>query len=209
MFNGSYNPMMGMGYMGGNPMNYNMQNMGMGAMFGMPMNMNNMNMNCMNNVNNMNVMNNMNMNNMNNMNMNGMNNMNMNGMMGNNNSNMNMTGMNIGGNANWLQGYNSIKSGGNNTVAIDKKMTFIFMTTTGGKPPINIIIDHGTTINELITLYFKRLGQPELMERKQDICFLYNAQRIDYDCQQKVEKFFKFNSNPTILVSDLHNLIGA
>ena len=177
MFNGSYNPMMGMGYMGGNPMNYNMQNMGMGAMFGMPMNMN------------------------------GMNNMNMNGMMDNNNSNMNMTGMNVGGNANWIKGYNSIKSAENNEG--DKKISVIFRTTTGGKPPINIIIDNGITVNELITLYFKRLGQPELMERKKDICFLYNAQRIDYDCQQKVEKFFKYNSNPTILVSDLHNLIGA
>ena len=184
MFNGSYNPMMGMGYMQGNPMNYNMQNMGMGAMFGMPMNMNNMNMNDMNN-------------------------MNMNGMMDNNNSNMNMTGMNIGGNANWIKGYNSIKSGGNNTVAKDKRMTVIFMTTTGGKPPINITIDYGTTVNELITLYFKRLGQPELMERKQDICLLFCALKIDFDCQQKVEKFFKFNSNPTILVSDLHDLIGA
>ncbi len=47
------------------------------------------------------------------------------------------------------------------------------------------------------------------MERKQDICLLFCALKIDFDCQQKVEKFFKFNSNPTILVSDLHDLIGA
>ena len=166
--------------------------MGMGGMANMPMNMN---------------MGNMGMN-MNGMNMNGMNIMNMNDMM----NNMNIPGMNIGGNENWLKGYNvnnNNNNGGNNINSQDKKITCIFNTTTGGKKPITILIDYGKTVNELIKIYFARLSQPELMERRQDICLLYNAHRIDFDSTQKVEDFFKYNTSPTILVSDLQNLIGA
>ena len=213
--NGMMNMNMGMNMNGMNAMNMNTMNMnpmnamnmnGMNTMNMNPMNV--MNMNQMNGMN-MNQMNAMNMNQMNAMNMNQMNAMNMNGMMGINNDNLNMAGLNKGGNNNWMQGYNQINKTGNISNEEGKKITVVFAYTAGGKKPITILIDHGKTVNELIKIYFARIGQPELIEKKNDIFFLYNAQQINCENQEKVEKFFKFNSSPTILVSDLHNLIGA
>ena len=125
-------------------------------------------------------------------------------------NNMNFPGMNTGGNQNWMQGYNSINNPNNqakNSNTMPNKINCIFNTTTG--KTLTILIDHGKTVNELIKIYFMRINQPELMNREGDICFVYNASKIEFNNQQKVENFFRFNSNPSILVNDVHNLIGA
>ena len=125
-------------------------------------------------------------------------------------NNMNFQGMNMGGNQNWMQGYNSINNPNNqakNSNTMPNKINCIFNTTTG--KTLTILIDHGKTVNELIKIYFMRINQPELMNREGDICFVYNASKIEFNNQQKVEDFFRFNSNPSILVNDVHNLIGA
>ena len=182
-------------------MPYNMPNMAM--MQGMPMQgmpMQGMPMQGM-------PMQGMNMNNMNNMqNMQNM----MDGMMGNPNMNVNMPGMNIGGNENWLQGYNQNSQGqGNNTSSSSSKnkLNCIFSTTSGQN--LSILIEYGKTVHELIKIYFMRVEKPELINEKDKICFVYNAGQIDCNCQDKVENYFKFNSNPRIMVNDIHNLIGA
>ena len=125
-------------------------------------------------------------------------------------NNMNFPGMNMGGNQNWMQGYNSINNPNNqvkNYNNMPNKINCIFNTTTGKS--LTILIDHGKTVNELIKIYFMRIDQPDLINREGDICFVYNASKIEFNNQQKVEDFFRFNSNPSILVNDVHNLIGA
>ena len=124
----------------------------------------------------------------------------------NNMNNMNIQGMNVGGNENWLQGYNVVKPNPNNNIG-GNKINCIFNTTTGRK--INILIDHGKTIHDLIKIYFARVETPELINRDQDICFVYNATKLNFKSTEKVENFFKFNANPTILVNDIKELIGA
>ena len=171
---------------------YGMPNYQMGGMMGMPFgNMNYQNMG---------------------MPMQGMN-MNMNpnmmaGMMGIPNMNMNMPGMNMGGNENWLQGYNqNNQNQGNNGSSSGNKLNCIFVTTSGKN--LSILIEYGKTVHELIKIYFMRVEKPELINEKDKICFVYNAGQIDFNCQDKVENYFKFNSNPRIMVNDIHNLIGA
>ena len=190
MFGNVYGiPNMQMGGMMGMPYgNMNMPNMAM--MQGMPMNMN-MNMNNMNNMQNM-----------------------MDGMMGISNMNANMPGMNMGGNENWLLGYsqnqNNNPNQGNNAPSSSSstnKLNCIFVSTAGKN--ISILIDYGKTVHELIKIYFMRVDKPDLMNEKDKICFVYNAGQIDFNCQEKVENYFKFNSNPRIMVNDIHNLIGA
>ena len=176
------NPGFNMGMGGMQPMGMGMQQMGMGGMqpFGMGMQQ---------------------------MGMGGIQPMNIQslGMDMNNMNNINMQGMNIGGNENWLLGYSTVKKNSNNNGG--NKINCIFNTTTG--KTINILIDYGKTINDLVKIYFARVEQPDLINRKQDICFVFNATKIDFDSTEKVEDFFKFNANPTILVNDIHNLIGA
>ena len=122
---------------------------------------------------------------------------------------------NVGGNDNWALGYSSVNggNGGNNQNQANSIQTFgnkfnCIFTTSSGKN-ITILIDKGKTINDLIKIFFLRVEQPELINRKQDICFLFNATKIDFDSQIKVEDFFKFNLNPRITVNDMGNLIGA
>ena len=107
-----------------------------------------------------------------------------------------------------MEGYklNNQKMGDHN-LSLGNKMSCVF-TTTSGKS-LSILIEHGKTINELIKIYFLRVERPDLMDKKQDISFIYNASQINIDSQQKVEKFFKLNENPRITVNDIHNLIGA
>ena len=121
-----------------------------------------------------------------------------------------MTGLNIGANENWVQGYTprhvenrnlSNSQGPSNTI------NCVFASTDGKK--FNIRIAPGKTIKELIKIFFIRVEKPELFDRKQDIYFLYNAEKMNIESQEKVENFFNFNINPRITVNDIRELIGA
>ena len=174
--------------------------MNMQGMMGMPgMNMNQMNMQGMMGMPGMN----MNQMNMQRMGMGGIMNtplMNMN--------QMNMSGMNIGGlpnNEDWLKGY-SKQTNETNSVSANK-LNIVFKSTAGVQTIIPI--EQGKTMAEIIKIYFTRMGKPELYNKKEDICFLFNAKKIPFDCQEKVEDFFNFGSTPTIIVNDVKGLIGA
>ena len=86
------------------------------------------------------------------------------------------------------------------------KINAFFTTTKGMK--LTIYIDFGKTVSELIKIYFKRVEKPHLFYRPQDICFIYNANTINFNEQKTVEQFFKgFVVN--IIVNDVKDLIGA
>ena len=87
------------------------------------------------------------------------------------------------------------------------KINCVFHTSTG--KTFSILIDYGKTVNDLIKIFFLRIEKPELMNNKLDICFLYNATKINIDSQEKVENFFRYNANPRISVNDIRDLIGA
>ena len=53
------------------------------------------------------------------------------------------------------------------------------------------------------------MGKAELINNREGICFVFNATKINFDSQTKVEDFFKYNSFPNIIVNDVNNLIGA
>ena len=178
-----------------------MPNMNMGGMMGMQNN-------CMPGMMNMN-MPNMNMPNMNMMNMN-MPNMNMNMqnyglMMGI--PNMNIAGMNIGGNEEWTKGYNTNNQNGGNNTSSKNIINFAIKTTQGVIR--NLKFEYGTTISELIKKYFNIMGKPELFNNPQDICFLYNAKRLNFNDNTKIEDFFKNAFIINIVVNDVKELIGA
>ena len=128
--------------------------------------------------------------------------------------NMNMAGQmpNLeGGNADWMAGYNMAMK--ENEViqenAGDNKINVLFKTTQGIFA--NVLVDTKKTMGELLRIYLKRMGKEELINRKEGlgVCFLFNATKIDFSCNKTVEDFFHFGSNPTIIVNDVNNLIGA
>ena len=95
------------------------------------------------------------------------------------------------------------QNNGNKQQIPDNKINCVFKTTQG--VVTNVLIDQGKTMSELIKTYLNRMGKPELFGKKDGVCFLFNATKIDFNCNTKVEDFFKFNAHPTLIVNDVNN----
>ena len=127
------------------------------------------------------------------------------------NMNTMIQGMNMGGVSGWRDLYNTKNQNVNQlqgTVNFSggRKVNLLFRTTKGMK--INMMIDFGKTVREMIEIYFKRVEKPDLINRPQDICFIFNAKRIDFNEQRKVEDYFG-GIFANITVNDVKDLIGA
>ena len=165
---------------------------------------NNQNFNCFNNNCNNFIMNNgMNINNGMNMNM-------------NNNMpfmpNMNIQQLNLGGAANWQgiytpQGENQNgQQMQNNGNMVAGKVNAILTTTRGVK--VNMKIDYGKRVCDLIKLYFKLINREDLINNPQDLVFIYNANRMNINDKTPVERFFN-SGFARITINDTRGLIGA
>ena len=127
------------------------------------------------------------------------------------NMNMMNQGMNIGGN--WTSMYNIGQTNNNNInnnsqgSQMGNKKNVVFKTTMG--IITNVLIDYGKTMTELLKVYLTRVDKMELFNTKNTIAFLFNAKKIDWLDDTKVEIFFRFTPQPTIVVNDMRGLIGA
>ena len=116
-------------------------------------------------------------------------------------------------NEEWLKGFKMAVQEVNSTNDSEDnkpgpKMNIIFNTTQGTTH--NLVFTYGTTINQALEKYLKRVGRPELIGSTDNkICFLVNAQKLKFGDNTPIEKFFKGNLNPKIVVNDINNLIGA
>ena len=136
------------------------------------------------------------------------------GMFGQNQGGMGMFNPNLMG-GNWAAQYtgqmnnnmNNMSNMNNmNTQQVPGKMNIVFKATSGAIK--NIQTDLGTTIGQLLVLYLRRMDRENLIGNDKDICFLYDATRLKYDDNRKVEQVFRF-INPCVMVNDTKNLIGA
>ena len=127
------------------------------------------------------------------------------------NMNMMNQGTNIGGN--WTSMYNIGQTNNNNInnnsqgIQMGNKKNVVFKTTMG--IITNILIDYGKTMTELLKVYLTRVDKMELFNTKNTIAFLFNAKKIEWLDDTKVEIFFRFTPQPTIVVNDMRGLIGA
>ena len=104
----------------------------------------------------------------------------------------------------WLAGYNEAM------IEIDKiesnEIKVTFKTTQEVRT--NIVFKKGTTIDEMIKKYLYEVNKPELIKQKEKgVVFLYNAKKLELGNKTKIEDLFPCNSNPEIIVNDIHNLI--
>ena len=114
---------------------------------------------------------------------------------------------------NWAAQYNPINMNNiNNNMnnmgmpQVQGKMNIVFKATNGNIK--NIQADIGMTVGQLIILYLKRMDRENLIGNEKDICFLYDATKLKYNDNRRIEQVFKF-VNPCVMVNDVHNLIGA
>jgi len=115
----------------------------------------------------------------------------------------------------WLAGYKEglVSAENNQESELEQqieghKINVLFKTTQGTQHILVLSIK--STLDEAIKAYLKRVGRPELITNNQNqICFLYNATQINLGEKKTLEQFFMGNQNPTIVVNDINNLIGA
>ena len=99
----------------------------------------------------------------------------------------------------------------NNVDEVGSKIRIIFRTIQG--VTTNIIFDDNDSVSNLLKKYLKKFDRPKLisslMEGGNKIVFLYNVNPLKINDTTKVKDIFKNDSNPKIVVYDVHNLIGA
>ena len=135
--------------------------------------------------------------------------------MGMNMMNMNMMNMNMNSEEEWMKGFKMgvEEINGGQTDDLDDgqpKINVIFKTTQGVTH--TLVYSFGTTIDEVLKKYLKRVNREELINDEQSkgkICFLFNAAQLKFGDNTKIENFFKGISNPKVVVNDVNNLIGA
>ena len=99
----------------------------------------------------------------------------------------------------------------NNVDEVGSKIRIIFRTIQG--VTTNIIFNDNDSVSNLLKKYLKKFDRPKLisslMEGGNKIVFLYNVNPLKINDTTKVKDIFKNDSNPKIVVYDVHNLIGA
>ena len=91
---------------------------------------------------------------------------------------------------------------------MNEKIKYIVVTfkTTHGKI-INTIINCKRPIEYLLMEYLIEMKHPELMDKNDEIQFLYNALQIKFGDKTTIGEFFHNVNNPVILVMDINNLL--
>ena len=94
----------------------------------------------------------------------------------------------------------------------EEKRINIRFNTTQGKRTIISFKENGS-IGDLVKTYLRRICREELisslMNGDKSIAFLWNANKLDINDTKKAKDFFKGVNNPSIVVNDINNLIGA
>ena len=72
-----------------------------------------------------------------------------------------------------------------------------------------MFFDKGITINEMLKIFFERIEKPQLFKSK-DIAILYNATKLNWDDNTKIEEKFPSSYGiPTLIINDLQNIWGG
>jgi len=101
----------------------------------------------------------------------------------------------------WMNNFNFMPNMMNND-NIDKfKYNVIFTTTMGMKT--NIQIDKGTTIDQMLKKYLKRVNRLDLIGKNNKICFIFNTWQMKFGDQTPVEDIFMNNECPPVTVNDI------
>ena len=87
-----------------------------------------------------------------------------------------------------------------------RKINVLFRTGRGVN--VNVIIDADKTMSDLISLFLKKVGKPELFGKEEDVYFIYNGAKFDHRNEKPLSRAFS-SLQPTIFVNETKELIGA
>ena len=86
-------------------------------------------------------------------------------------------------------------------INIDSIKTINFKTTLGNKTTLEI--DKNNSIDELLKKYLDKINKSNIINNPDEsLYFTYNAEKLEFGDQRKIEDVFSTNNNPTVLVSE-------
>ena len=115
-------------------------------------------------------------------------------------------------NTDWKSVYNKNYLGNTNIKQKNKvenevrKINVLFRTGKGVN--VNVIIDADKTMSDLISLFLKKVGKPELFGKEEDVYFIYNGAKFEHRNEKPLSRAFS-SLQPTIFVNETKELIGA
>ena len=86
-------------------------------------------------------------------------------------------------------------------INIDSIKTINFKTTLGNKTTLEI--HKNNSIDELLKKYLDKINKSDIINNPDEsLYFTYNAEKLEFGDQRKIEEVFATNNNPTVLVSE-------
>jgi hypothetical protein len=100
--------------------------------------------------------------------------------------------------------YNELPKIENNNISgmnLDSIKNINFKTTLGNKTILEM--DKNNSIDELLKKYLDRINKSDIINNPEEsLYFTYNAEKLEFGDQRKIEEVFATNNNPTVLVSE-------
>lgn len=84
------------------------------------------------------------------------------------------------------------------------RVNALFKTSPGVN--VNVSVEYGTTVKQLLSKYLEIRGRPDLINNNDKIQFIHNANMIQFTDITPVEKYFNYN-HPSIIVNDVLGLL--
>ena len=86
-------------------------------------------------------------------------------------------------------------------INIDSVKIINFKTTLGNKTILEM--DKNNSIDELLKKYLDKINKSDIINSTEEsLYFTYNAEKLEFGDQRKIEEVFSTNNNPTVLVSE-------
>ena len=82
-----------------------------------------------------------------------------------------------------------------NTNISGPKINIIFQEKTDPPQSTTLVINYGTTIDQLLTNFLIKINKPELIGLKEKVQFIYNLRTLKFGDQTPIEQFFKRSMN--------------
>ena len=86
-------------------------------------------------------------------------------------------------------------------INVDSIKIINFKTTLGNKTILEM--DKNNSIDELLKKYLDKINKSDIINSTEEsLYFTYNAEKLEFGDQRKIEEVFATNINPTVLVSE-------
>ena len=86
-------------------------------------------------------------------------------------------------------------------INVDSFKIINFKTTLGNKTILEM--DKNNSIDELLKKYLDKINKSDIINSTEEsLYFTYNAEKLEFGDQRKIEEVFATNNNPTVLVSE-------